>query len=59
MVFEITVQKFPILASDIICLIKDTEYAKARINAQYVKGGTRGMEHIVSGGNREIYFRAR
>lgn len=32
LVFEIIVRKFPFLSSDIICLIKDTEYAKARID---------------------------
>lgn len=31
LIFEIIVRKFPLLASDIIYLIKDTEYAKARI----------------------------
>ncbi|WP_286080503.1 hypothetical protein [Parablautia intestinalis] len=31
LVFKIIVRKFPFLASDIICLLKDTEYARARI----------------------------
>lgn len=32
LVFEILIQRFPALSSDIICLVKDTDYSRAKID---------------------------